>query len=74
MASTTAYHKRGGPKYALTDHSTNLECGSFPNEYNGDSIDDYLSHRLVLEKKSYRFNVTKVNNKTNSFIYYYYYC
>jgi len=46
MDSASCY-RRGGPKYDLADYNTAFGRGSFPNDYIGDGLDDYLSHRLV---------------------------
>ncbi|XP_025417093.1 uncharacterized protein LOC112688213 isoform X3 [Sipha flava] len=43
-SSATTCHRRGGQKYALTEHNTTLGRGSIPNDYNN-GHDDYLSHR-----------------------------
>lgn len=48
----TTCHRRGGPKYALADNNTTFGRGSISNDYNGDSLDDYLSHRLVYKKST----------------------
>jgi len=48
-SSTATCHRRGAPRYALADqNNTSFGRGSFPNDYNDDGLDDYLSHRLVI--------------------------
>lgn len=49
MVSSATCHRRGVPKNNLADYNTTFGRGSFPNDYNGDDLDDYLSHRLVLD-------------------------
>lgn len=49
VSSTATCHRRGVPKNTLADHNKTFGRGSFPNDYNGDNLDDYLSHRLVLD-------------------------
>lgn len=48
-SSTATCHRRGTPRYALADqNNTTFGRGSFPNDYNDDGLDNYLSHRLVI--------------------------
>ncbi|CAH1709900.1 uncharacterized protein LOC114124297 [Aphis gossypii] len=44
-SSTATCYRRGAPRYALVDQNTSFGRGSFPNDYNDDGLDDYLSHR-----------------------------
>ncbi|XP_003244976.1 uncharacterized protein LOC100571906 isoform X2 [Acyrthosiphon pisum] len=44
-SSTATGHRRGAPRHALANQNNTFGRGSFPNDYNDDGLDDYLSHR-----------------------------
>jgi len=52
-SSTATCHRRGAPRYnTIANQNTTFGRGSFPNDYNDDGLDDYLSHRLVIDIKN----------------------
>lgn len=57
-SSTATCHRRGAPRYALADqNNTTFGRGSYPNDYNDDGLDDYLSHRLVIIDIKTNYNI-----------------
>lgn len=57
-SSTATCHRRGAPRYALAhQNNTTFGRGSFPNDYNDDGLDDYLSHRLIIIDIKMNYNI-----------------
>lgn len=45
-SSASVCHRRGGQKYALkANQNTTYERGSIPNDYIGNDLENYLTHR-----------------------------